>query len=100
MKNDALLTLGLARRAGKTVPGMDLLTELSKAPALILVASDASERVLKTLKMRGWDFVRTGIPKADLGHALGCTEVAAVGVADAGFAAVIREKMKFQEEQE
>lgn len=99
MNRKGLSTLGLALRAGKVIPGLDLLSQTRKPLPLILVAQDASERVTRSLEGRGHTLLPVAFTKTEIGRALGCKEVAAAGVTDAGFAESIRKNL-FQEENE
>jgi len=98
--NSFLSTLGLARRAGKLLLGVDSLTAYRKSVALIVYASDASPRVKRALADRTDLSVTPGLTKAQLGRAVGCKEAAVVAVTDAGFAGILRKKLELQEENE
>ena len=52
MDNHFLSTLGLARRAGKLLLGVDSVREYRKSAALLIYASDASPRVERVLADR------------------------------------------------
>ena len=86
--------LGLCRRAGRVVCGAPLIEEAlrsSRPPALVLVASDASEGAAKRLRTK-CEFYRvpmlpTGYEKDVLARAVGKDgPLAAVAVMDAGIA--------------
>ena len=95
-----LSTLGLARRAGKTLLGVDSLTACSKPVALLIFASDASPRVKRALAGRQDPSITPHYTKEQLGRAVGCKEAAVVAVTDAGFSGVLRNKLELQEENE
>ena len=95
-----LSTLGLARRAGKLLMGVDSLSAYRKPVSLIVYASDASPRVKRTLAGRTDPSVTPDLTKEQLGRAVGCKEAAVVAVTDAGFAGILRKKLELQEENE
>ena len=95
-----LSTLGLARRAGKILLGVDSLSEYRKPVALLIYASDASPRVKRALAERKDPSVTPHYTKEQLGHAVGCKEAAVIAVTDAGFAGILRNKLELQEENE
>ncbi len=86
--------LGLARRAGKTVQGTDMICERMRAkkkPVLVLVAHDASpatqERLVKKCVFYNIPCLVVALTTEALGHLLGKTgALAAVAVLDEGFA--------------
>ena len=95
-----LSTLGLARRAGKILLGVDSLTGYRKPVALLIYACDASPRVKRALAERRDPSVTPDYTKEQLGRAVGCKEAAVIAVTDAGFAGVLRNKLESQEENE
>lgn len=95
-----LSTLGLARRAGKLLLGVDSLTGYPKAVSLLVYASDASPRVKRALAGRRDPSVTPDYTKEQLGRAVGCKEAAVIAVTDAGFAGILRNKLELQEENE
>ena len=98
MERNVLTSLGLARRAGKVLLGMDEVSRAAAPLPLVLTACDASERVTRLLTNGGIVPVRLPWKKTELGHAVGCGEVAVIAVTDPGFADMIRRKMELQEE--
>ncbi len=86
--------LGLARRAGKTVQGTDMICEKMRAkkkPVLVLVshsASDATrERLMKKCVFYNIPCLVVNLTTEVLGHLLGKSgAIAAVAVTDEGFA--------------
>lgn len=95
-----LSTLGLARRAGKLLLGVDSVSSYRKTATLLVFASDASPRVKRALVGREDPSVTTDYTKEQLGRAVGCKEAAVIAVADAGFAGILRKKLELQEENE
>lgn len=95
-----LSTLGLARRAGKLLLGVESLLAYRKSVCLIVYASDASPRVKRSLAGRNDPSVTPDLTKEQLGRAVGCKEAAVVAVTDAGFAGILRKKLELQEENE
>lgn len=98
--NNALTTLGLARRAGKVLMGVDAVREYRRPVSLLIYAKDASERVKRALSGVQAPSLTPDITKEQLGSALGCKTVAVVAVLDAGFAGVLRNKLESQEDKE
>lgn len=98
--NNFLSTLGLARRAGKLLLGVDSVTSCRKPVPLLIYASDASPRVKRALATRTDPSVTPDFTKEQLGRAVGCKEAAVVAVTDAGFAGILRNKLELQEENE
>ncbi len=91
-------TLGLARRAGKLILGVESIEKYGKPIELLIYASDASPRVKRTLSHRKDPSVTPDLTKEQLGTAVGCNNVAVVAITDAGFAGIIRKKLELQEE--
>lgn len=98
MDKNFLSTLGLARRAGKLLLGVESIQSYPRSVALLIIASDASPRVTRALAGRTEMSVVSDLSKVELGHAVGCKQAAVVAVTDAGFAGTIRKKMELQEE--
>ena len=98
--NKFLSTLGLARRAGKLLLGVDSVSAYPKSVSLLIYACDASPRVKRALASRTEPSVNPNLTKAQLGGAVGCKEAAVVAVTDAGFAGILRNKLELQEENE
>lgn len=100
MENNLLPTLGLARRAGKLLLGVDSISAYRKPTCLLIYASDASPRVARALSERRDPCVTLNLTKQQIGKAVGCREVAVVAVTDAGFARLIGKKLEQLEENE
>ncbi|MBO5213221.1 MAG: hypothetical protein J6B86_00415 [Clostridia bacterium] len=98
MDKNFLSTLGLARRAGKLLLGVESIQKYRKPVALLIYASDASPRVKRSLSGRTEPFLSPELTKEQLGRAVGCKEAAVIAVTDAGFAGMIRNKLELQEE--
>lgn len=99
MNRNALKTVGLARRAGRLVLGLENL-EKTRKTELILLAADASERTRRAVFRRNEPTVETDLTKAEIGHAVGCSEAAVVALTDAGFARSVRRELEQQEDNE
>ncbi len=84
--------LGLCRKAGKIVPGAELVEKSKKKCLLLVCAGDASDRTKATVGALGIKTIYTDMTKQELGAALGMGNVAVVGITDAGFAAAIESK--------
>ncbi len=98
MDKNILTTLGLARRGGKLLLGVESVQKYRKAVPLLIFASDASPRVKRALSDRSDPSVTPNLTKEQLGSAVGCKEAAVIAVTDAGFAGAIRKKLELQEE--
>lgn len=98
MDKNFLSTLGLARRAGKLLLGVESVQSFPKPVALLIYASDASPRVKRALSGRSEPSVSPELTKEQLGRAVGCKETAVIAVTDAGFAGTIRKKLELQED--
>jgi len=88
--------LGLAQRAGKIVSGDDsTLLELKKNKVdLVIIASDASDNTKKTFidksTYRNIEYTIFST-KAELGHSIGKSPRAVIGIKDKNFASKIKE---------
>lgn len=100
MDGNLLPTLGLARRAGKLLLGVESIESYRKPVELLIYASDASPRVKRTLSARTEPSVSPDLTKEQLGRAVGCKQAAVIAVTDAGFAGILRKKLELQEENE
>ena len=98
MGNNFLPTLGLARKAGKLLLGVESIEKYRKPTELLIYASDASPRVKRALSDRTEESLSPGYTKEQLGSAVGWKEAAVIAVTDAGFAGIIRKKLELQEE--
>lgn len=98
MDKNALTSLGLARRAGKLLLGVESIQTYGRAVFLLIYASDASPRVKRALSKREFPSFSSDWTKEQLGRAVGCKEAAVVAVTDAGFAGMIRKKLELQED--
>lgn len=98
--NSFLLTLGLARRAGKLLLGLESVEALRKPAPLLIYAADASPRVKRALAGRTDPAVTPNLTKEQLGRAVGCKSAAVIAVNDIGFADILRKKLELQEENE
>lgn len=102
-KRDVLGALGLCARAGKLVYGIPMICEALKSggknrPVLVVEASDTSDNSHKRIQDRcrfyGTEVLRIEITGGELGAAVGkTTMLGAVGVTDAGLAAMVRAKL-------
>ncbi len=86
--------LGLAKRAGKTVHGTDMICEQMRAkrkPVLVFVSQNASEGTRKKLRTKsnfyGIPLYEISLSTEELGHIVGRGGLtAAVAITDEGFA--------------
>jgi ribosomal protein L7Ae-like RNA K-turn-binding protein len=87
--------IGLCRRAGRLGCGTEKILAVLKAggAALVLLASDPSERTRKLLTDKcasgGVCLLVLPLTKAELGHACGLDELSGCAVTDPGFAKAI-----------
>ncbi|MBO4897994.1 MAG: ribosomal L7Ae/L30e/S12e/Gadd45 family protein [Clostridia bacterium] len=101
MAGNALLMLGLARRAGKLIYGSEnvVLSARQGKIKLAVMASDASERTKKLMQNKCKSF---SVPllefstKEELGSVLGKSDISALGVTDRNFAKAIQDKLTNQ----
>ncbi len=98
--NRFLTTLGLARRAGKLILGVENVSVYRKPVFLLIYASDASPRVKRVLVGRPEPSFTSHLTKEQLGRAVGCKQAAVIAVIDAGFAGILRKNLELQEEHE
>ena len=96
--NSVLNTLGLAKRAGKSVTGDELVLQISKNQVvLVLLASDASNRTKKQMYSKceyyGVEVIEH-FNKEEISNAIGMHNRIAVGISDSGFSKLIKDKMK------
>ena len=101
MADNALLMLGLARRAGKLIYGSEntALKVRSGKAYLAIVASDASPTTKKLLQNKCKSFSVPLIEfstKEDLGSVLGKSDISALGVSDRNLAKAIQDKLTNQ----
>ena len=106
MQNDkALMSLCLARKAGKLVCGTDLCVEAvrSGSALLVVVASDVSQPTLKKIAdktaFRSVPCVRTEYSRSRLGAAFGSGECACAAVTDANFVKMFTQAKNKQAEE-
>lgn len=80
--------LGLARRAGKLLLGLDLLERSRIRIYALVFAEDASEKTVKNAKYHSPEAVcvETDLTKAEFGRLMGVKETAVAAVTDKGFA--------------
>ncbi len=93
--------LGMARRAGKTVHGTDMICERMRArskPVLVIASHEASERTRLRLQYKcefyNVPFLVAEVTAQRLGQLCGCSVVAAVAVTDAGLAQELQRECK------
>ena len=94
--------LGLAKRAGKTVQGTNVICDKMRAkgkPVLVLTSHYASEGTRKRLSSKcnfySIPYYEVDVSTEKLGSILGCSGLtAAVAVMDAGFAEQLRMECK------
>jgi len=86
--------LGLARRAGKAILGLDNIKKFKGQAIIIVLASDSSDRTKRKINEMEKHVIDIGRTKLELGHLLGVGEVSAVAVTDINFAAKIKELEK------
>ena len=90
MADRFLQTLGLARRAGRAVYGIETVTASARDAILILLAKDAGNAVSRRagrLELRaGAQILAVPYTRAALGRALGVKTCAAAAVTEQGFA--------------
>ena len=97
-----LRMLGLARKAGKTVLGTEVICEQMRAkkkPVLILVSSGASDGTLRRLSHKSSFYsipcLTVDVAPEVLGHLLGTARpLVSVGITDGGFADQLRQECK------
>ena len=99
MNNDRFLsTLGLARRASKLFYGYDSVCENAAKLYTVYLANDVSERTKKnlayTLEELDIPIVTTNYQKNELGYAIGTKPVGIIGIADKGFAEILKDRIK------
>lgn len=95
--NSYLNTLGLAARARKVVTGETLITKIrSNEIEFVIVAHDASDNSKKKItdkcKSYNVDYVIAGTI-SELSNAIGKKNRVAVGIQDAGFTKILKEKI-------
>ena len=78
--------LGLCRRSGKLLLGADTIQKTGATVHAAFLASDASDRVDRLCRKKTERVFVLDRSKAELGHLLGCHEVAAAAVCDKRFA--------------
>ena len=99
MTDDKVLRyLGLARRAGKAVSGVNTCTfSMNRGKAsLIILAEDISEgsekKIMKESRKSGTEFVKYGTIE-DLSHAMGQSDRSVFAITDDQFAKTIRNEI-------
>lgn len=97
LMNNYLNTLGLAARARKIVTGETLITKIrSDEVDFVIIASDASDNAKKKItdKCTSYkiDYVIASTTD-ELSKAIGKKNRVAVGIQDAGFAKILKEKI-------
>lgn len=97
LMNNCLNTLGLAARARKVVTGETLIAKIrSNEVQFVIIASDASDNSKKKItdKCTSYkiDYVITSSID-ELSSAIGKKNRVAVGIQDAGFAKILKEKI-------
>ena len=98
MKTDLFLsTLGLARRAGKIFYGFDSVCENAHKIYAVFIAKDSSQ---KTKSNINYIFEQHNIrcdavnyTKTELGYAIGAKPVGIIGIADSGFAKLLKARI-------
>ncbi|MDR1735538.1 MAG: hypothetical protein LBR85_01535 [Oscillospiraceae bacterium] len=89
MTGKFLTTLGLARKAGRVIYGLDSVRAGIGTCALILLASDAGASVCREARhlgeKHGVRVMTAQFPKTDIGRALGKSLCSIAGVTDTGF---------------
>lgn len=100
-KSALLSTIGLAARAGKLIFGTGQICDAlrsGKRIFLIIEASDTSENTHKRLSDRAAYYEirkeQIDFDSETLGHAVGKSPLAAVGVTDEGFVIAISKKLQ------
>lgn len=95
--------VGLARNAGRVVIGLDNIYDACDRGtcSLIITAADAaknaSKKALNISKLYEVPLAESELTKSQLGHAIGFTEAAVIGIAHRGFAKAIIELFKGKE---
>lgn len=89
--------IGLAKRAGKVVDGQDRVTVAitSRKARLVLIADDSGENGRKKLTDKCKSYQVPCVvwgQKAELGHAIGRSSVAAFAIVDSSFADKLLQK--------
>ena len=98
----ALRLLGLAARAGAVVTGTERVRDgvRDRSLAFVLVAADASanslDKLVPTLEASGIPYA-VRYERIQLGEAVGRSQLSAVGLLDASFAARLQELIREEE---
>ena len=96
--NKFLQTLGLARRAGKAVYGIETVATNSRNSHLILLANDAgiavSRRAARLGAEASAEVVTVPYTSAELGQALGTATCAVAAITEKGFATSLSYDLK------
>lgn len=88
--------LGLCRKAGKVVPGVEMIEKSKKKCVLLVSACDVSERTARKIKEFNIKTIHTDMTKDELGSALGLGNVAVIGITESGFATALESKQGVQ----
>lgn len=86
MENKIISLLGLARRAGKAVLGVDHIEKQPRRILVLVAAEDVSDRTRRKIEAFGIEIVWLSLTKKELGAKMGAAEVSAVGISDPNFA--------------
>jgi ribosomal protein L7Ae-like RNA K-turn-binding protein len=105
MMNKALSALGMAMRAGKLVTGDETVLKAVRGGKvrLVIMAADASDNTKKKYRDKCATFevaLIEAFDRAALGAAIGKEERVLIGIADSGFASMIRKALINQSEVE
>ncbi len=97
MNDMFLTTLGLARRAGKLFYGFDSCAENAHNIDILFLASDCSPRTKQSITDIFEQFnikpIETNYNKNELAYAIGTKPTGIIGVADTGFANLLKSKL-------
>lgn len=96
--NDMFLkTLGLARRASKLFYGYDSCAENAGTINILFIANDCSPRTKQSITSIFEQFdikpINVNYSKNELAYAIGTKPVGIIGVADTGFAKLLKTKL-------
>ncbi len=102
MDNKALRMMGLAKRAGKIVPGAPLTEKAirGKKARLVIIAADAADNTKKSIINTSNYYkaqYRVCFTKEEISKAIGSSETAVLAVTDYNLAKVIAESIEVLE---
>jgi len=90
--SDFLSCLGLAKKAGKLVIGWDRIKEYNGNVDLLIISSDASEKVSVSANKSYKNVLVVSENMNEIGSALGINKTAFIAVTDSGFSNLLVNK--------